>query len=72
MAKIIRIAAAFFWLVTTGVLVYLGYSILQTEANPQALWGWLVMCALAFISVSFLAYIAFFGGRHDAAEHTED
>ncbi|OGS11280.1 MAG: hypothetical protein A2234_03225 [Elusimicrobia bacterium RIFOXYA2_FULL_58_8] len=70
MAKIIRVIVAFSWLVTTGFVVFLTYSTLQTEPNPQALWGWLVMCALTFISATFLAYTTIFGGSHGA--HQEE
>ena len=72
MAKIIRAVAAFSWLVTTVLVVYLAYSVLQTEANPQVLWSWLVMLSLTFISASFLAYNFIYGGRHADEDETED
>ena len=72
MAKIIHGVIAFFWLVTTGILAYLTYVTIQTEANPQALWGWIVMCALTFMSATFLAYLTIYGGRRKPEEDTED
>lgn len=56
MAKIIRAIFFIFWLAASGFLALLAYSVIQTESDPGALWGWMVMCALSFISASFLAY----------------
>ena len=66
MANIIRAIFAVFWLVATGFLGFLAYIVVQTESNPQMLWAWLVMCALTFISATFLAYNIIFG-HHDRA-----
>jgi hypothetical protein len=74
MANIIRAFFALFWLVSTGFIGYLAYAVLMTEPNPQALWGWLVMCAFTFISATFLAYNIIFGARPGAtaANHHND
>jgi hypothetical protein len=64
MAIIIRAVFAIFWLVASGFLALLAYIVLQTESNPSVLWGWLVMCALSFISATFLAYNIIFS-QHD-------
>lgn len=66
MAYLIRAVFALFWLVATGFLGFLVYIVIQTEANPQMLWAWLVMCALTFVSATFLAYNIIFG-HHDRA-----
>jgi hypothetical protein len=67
MANIIRGVFAIFWLVSTAFLGYLAYIVLQTESNPQMLWAWMVMCALSFVSATFLAYNIIFG-HHSRAE----
>ena len=71
MANIIRSVFALFWLTASGFIGFLAYIVIQTEANPQLLWGWLVMCAFTFVSASFLAYSIIFGARHkaDAPHH---
>lgn len=71
MANILRGVFAIFWLVATGFLGFLAYIVLQTEANPQMLWGWLVMCGFSFISATFLAYNIIFGhrARQEAPHH---
>ncbi len=69
MATIIRAVFSIFWLVASGFLGLLAYIVLQTEANPNILWGWLVMCALSFISATFLAYNIIFS-HQDRADHT--
>lgn len=61
MANIIRGVFSIFWLVATGFLGFLAYIVIQTEANPQMLWGWLVMCGFSFVSATFLAYNIIFG-----------
>jgi hypothetical protein len=66
MANLIRAISALFWLAATGFTAYLAYIMLQTEANPQILWGWLVMCALTFVSATFLAYNIIFGHHQKA------
>jgi len=66
MAYLIRAVFALFWLVAAGFLGFLVYIVIQTEANPQMLWAWLVMCALTFVSATFLAYNIIFG-HHDRA-----
>ncbi|OIO02524.1 MAG: hypothetical protein AUJ51_06215 [Elusimicrobia bacterium CG1_02_56_21] len=71
MAHFIRSVFALFWLASTGFLCFLAYVVLQTESNPQRLVAWLVLCALTFISASFLAYNIIFGHheREDSASH---
>lgn len=71
MANLIRAVFALFWLVATGFIGFLAYIVTQTEANPQALWAWLVMCAFSFVSATFLAYNIIFGHheRADAPHH---
>jgi len=71
MANIIRAAFALFWLVSTGFIGFLAYTVIRTEANPQALWGWLVMCGFIFVSATFLTYNIVFGQRseNDAQPH---
>ncbi len=71
MANIIRSVFALFWLVAAGFLGFLAYIVLQTESNPQMLWAWLVMCALTFVSVTFLAYNIILGHheRENAPHH---
>lgn len=75
MAYLIRAVFGVFWLVATGFLGFLAYIVLQTEANPQMLWAWLVMCALTFVSATFLAYTIIFG-HHDrdtgSHEHSDE
>ena len=61
MANIIRGVFAILWLVATALLGFLAYIVLQTESNPQILWGWLVMCAFTFVSATFLTYVIIFG-----------
>ena len=65
-ANIIRAIFAFFWLAASGFVGSLAYIVLQTEANPQILWGWLVMCAFTFVSATLLAYTIIFGHQHKA------
>lgn len=67
MANLIRAVFAIFWLTATGFLGFLAYIVTQTEANPQALWAWLVMCAFSFVSATFLTYNIIFG-HHDRAD----
>ena len=67
MATLIRAVFALFWLAATGFIGFLAYIVTQTEANPQALWAWLVMCAFSFVSATFLAYNIIFG-HHDRAD----
>ncbi|OGR68620.1 MAG: hypothetical protein A2081_03495 [Elusimicrobia bacterium GWC2_61_19] len=71
MANILRAVFALFWLAASGFIGFLAYIVLQTEANPQMLWGWLVMCAFTFVSATFLAYNIILGHRHkaDAPHH---
>lgn len=71
MAKLLRVLFAVFWLTAVGVLGSLVYIAVTTETDPRALWGWLVMCALTFVSVTFLAYNMLFGhhSRADAPHH---
>lgn len=71
MANIIRVVFALFWLASTGFIGCLTYIVMQTEADPQMLWGWLVLCAFTFLSATFLAYNIIFGRRHseDAPHH---
>lgn len=64
MATIIRAIFAIFWLFASGFLALLAYSVIQTEPDPTSLWGWMVMCALSFVSASFLAYNIIWG-HHD-------
>lgn len=64
MGKLIRAAFFAFWLASTAVIGYLAYSVIQTESDPRALWGWMVMCGFSFISASFLAYAVLFS-HHD-------
>lgn len=71
MAYIIRSVFAFFWLIATGFLMFLAYIIMQTEGNPQVLWAWLTMCAITFISATFLAYTIIFGHRSPQPQHAE-
>ncbi|HAT72779.1 MAG TPA: hypothetical protein DCS63_08180 [Elusimicrobia bacterium] len=66
MANIIRSIFALFWLTASGFIGLLAYIVTQTEANPQMLWGWLVLCAFTFVSASFLAYNIIFGARRKA------
>lgn len=66
MANLIRAVFAVFWLCATGFLGFLAYIVIQTEANPQILWAWLVMCGFTFVSATFLAYNIIFG-HHDRA-----
>lgn len=68
----IRAIFALFWLVASGFLGLLAYVVIQTEANPAALWGWLVLCAFSFISATFLAYTIIFGGRNKPASGQSD
>ena len=63
MALIIRSVFAFFWLIATGFIFYLAYVITQTERSPQVIWGWFVLCAFTFISVTWLAYNIIFEQR---------
>lgn len=73
MANIIRGVFAIFWLVSTAFLGFLAYIVLQTEPNPQMLWAWMVMCALSFVSATFLAYNIIFGHQlraEDPHHHT--
>ena len=71
MANTIRTVFTLFWMAATGFIGYLAYIFIQTESNPQALWSWLALCGLTFISVTFLAYIIILGGNHkdDAPHH---
>ncbi|HCC48574.1 MAG TPA: hypothetical protein DEQ38_10745 [Elusimicrobia bacterium] len=71
MATLIRAVFAIFWLVATGFLGFLVYIVLQTEANPKALWAWLVLCGFSFVSATFLAYNIIFGhqDRANAPHH---
>lgn len=73
MAKLIRAFFSLFWLGSTLFIGFLVYIVLQTEPNPQALWGWLVMCGFTFVSATFLAYNIIFGGqdKSDAHDHTD-
>lgn len=43
-------------MLATCVIAYLVYYVLQTETDPGAVWGWMVMSAIVFFSASFLAY----------------
>lgn len=72
MANIIRAVFALFWLIATGFLAFLAYIVIQTEGNPQVLWGWLALCALTFISATFLAYTTIFGHHTPDAESDDD
>ncbi len=71
MANIIRAVFAIFWAVAAAFLGFLAYIVIQTESNPQVLWAWLVMCALTFVSATFLAYNIIFGhhARANAPHH---
>ena len=69
MANIIRAVFALFWLIATGFLAFLAYIVIQTEGNPQVLWGWLALCALTFISATFLAYTTIFGHHTHGSEN---
>lgn len=66
MANLIRAIFAIFWVAATAFLVFLVFLVIQTEYNPKMLWAWLVMCALTFVSVTFLAHNIIFG-HHDRA-----
>ncbi|MEK7722569.1 MAG: hypothetical protein AAB359_09300 [Elusimicrobiota bacterium] len=66
MVNLIRAVFALFWLFAAGFLGFLAYTVMQTESDPQMLWGWLVMCALAFLSATFLTYAVIFG-HHERA-----
>jgi ABC-type multidrug transport system permease subunit len=68
MANIIRAVFALFWLAATCFICFLSYIVFQTEPNPQALWGWLVMCGFTFVSVTFLAYNIIFGHQARAEQ----
>ncbi|MEI7529630.1 MAG: hypothetical protein WCK76_11890 [Elusimicrobiota bacterium] len=70
MATIIHLIVSFFWLIATGFLVFLAYVVFQTEANPQALWSWMVMCGLTFVSATWLAYNCIFS-HHDNHHHKQ-
>ena len=73
MATILRGIVGFFWCIATAFIAFMVYVIMQTEVNPQALWGWLVLCGLTFCSATFLAYNAMFSHRGpDAAEEEEE
>ena len=71
MAIIIRAVFVIFWLVATGFIGFLAYIVTQTEANPQALWAWLIMCAFSYLPATFLAYNIVFGhpARADMPHH---
>ncbi|MCM2266352.1 MAG: hypothetical protein NDI60_01110 [Elusimicrobiales bacterium] len=71
MANIIRAVFTLFWLAAVSFIGFLAYIVVQTEADPQMLWGWLVMCAFTFVSATFLAYNIVFGHHHksDAPHH---
>lgn len=71
MANLIRAIFGIFWLIASGFLGFLVYIVLQTEANPQMLWAWLVMCGLTFLSATFLAY-SIIVGFHDTPHGTHD
>ncbi|MCX5785359.1 MAG: hypothetical protein NTX59_06690 [Elusimicrobia bacterium] len=64
MALIIRSIFAVFWLIATWFIGYLAYIITQTERNPQAIWGWFVLCAFTFISATWLTYNIIFAHHH--------
>lgn len=66
MANIIRAIFALFWVAAVSFVGYLAYIMIQTETDPQMLWGWLVMCAFTFVSATFLAYNIVFGHHHKA------
>ena len=68
MATIIRSVFALFWLLASGFIAYLAYVLFQTEGDPAILWGWMVMSAFTFISVTFLAYNIVFGHYHSSSE----
>ena len=70
MANLIRKVFGVFWLIITGFLAYLAYTVLQTEGNPQTVWGWRALCALTFISVTYLASIVILG--HHSTDPDED
>lgn len=63
MAMILRGIVGFFWFTATAFIAFMVYVVMQTEVNPQALWGWLVLCALTFCSATFLAYNTLFPHR---------
>jgi hypothetical protein len=64
MAMIIRYAFAAFWTATTGFLVFLVYTTVQTETDPRGIWAWLVFCGITFISVTWLTYNVLFARYH--------
>jgi CHASE1-domain containing sensor protein len=70
MANLIRAIVALFWLIASGFIGFLAYIVVQTEGDPRALWGWMVMCGFTFLSVTFLAYTVIFGSsQHDEKQH---
>lgn len=68
MAKLIRGIVAVFWLTASLFLGFMAYVVLQTENDPRKLWGWLTLCALTFVSATFLAYNVIFSGADDSAQ----
>ncbi|HBA60671.1 MAG TPA: hypothetical protein DCZ92_07600 [Elusimicrobia bacterium] len=71
MAYIIRAVFALFWLIATSFLAFLAFIVMQTEGNPQVLWAWLTMCAITFVSATFLAYTIIFSGHTGHPQHAE-
>ncbi|MBI5744683.1 MAG: hypothetical protein HY952_09050 [Elusimicrobia bacterium] len=66
MATIIRAVFTLFWLASVSFVGYLAFIVVQTEADPQLLWGWMVMCGFTMVSATFLTYNIVFGQHHKA------
>lgn len=66
MANLIRAVFTLFWLTAVAFVCYLAYIVIQTEADPKALWAWLVMCGFTLVSATFLTYNIVFGHHHKA------
>jgi len=72
MALIIRSVFVIFWAAASGFSVFLAYSILQTEQNPQLIYAWLLFCGFTFLSATWLTYNALFAHFHKPGPRHHD
>ncbi|MCX5782989.1 MAG: hypothetical protein NTW04_00860, partial [Elusimicrobia bacterium] len=65
MKTVIRIISAVFWLVSTSLIIYVGYTGIEISKDPVEIWGWVFTCITMFAGVTLLSYTGFSAGKSD-------
>jgi nitrate reductase gamma subunit len=56
-----------FWLVCTGMLIWLMSGVVKAYSNPRDIFCWLLLCSALFLGASLLTYLGHtMGASHES------